>query len=147
MSKHSDLDAAFGNALFAAQAAKGVARAAESLTDISHEPSSARRLTFKRDESPHAVRAAKATPDTEVEVLKERLASMAAQFEQLKAERAAAAPKLRLMVSAKGGLSLYGMGRWPVTLYRSQWEVLLGEKEKILAFIAANSARLSVKGD
>lgn len=53
--------------------------------------------------------------------------------------------KLSLKVSEKGAVSLYGMGRFPVTLYGSQWERLLNEADTIRAFLAANSALLSVK--
>lgn len=45
--------------------------------------------------------------------------------EQLKAGRRT--PKLSAKVSEKGALSVYGLGRFPVTLYRSQWERLLNE--------------------
>jgi len=55
--------------------------------------------------------------------------------------------KLTLKVSEKGGVSLYGMGRWPVTLYRSQWERLFKAKEQIEAFIQANRAMLKEKGE
>ena len=53
--------------------------------------------------------------------------------------------KATLKVTEKGGLSLYGLGRFPVTLYRGQWERLLAMKDDIQDFIAANSASLSVK--
>lgn len=55
--------------------------------------------------------------------------------------------KLSLKVSAKGAVSLYGMGRWPVTLYASQWEQVLGEVEAIKAFIETNRPLLSVKAE
>lgn len=59
---------------------------------------------------------------------------------------AAQAPKaISLKVSDKGGLSVYGLGRFPVTLYRSQWERLFSQREQIEAFIKANSALLAVK--
>lgn len=58
----------------------------------------------------------------------------------------AAPPKrITMKVGEKGGLSLYGLGRFPVSLYRSQWERLLSEKDAILAFIETNSALLTVK--
>ena len=53
--------------------------------------------------------------------------------------------KLSCKVSEKGALSLYGMGRFPVTLYRGQWERLFSERPMIEAFIAANTATLAVK--
>jgi hypothetical protein len=59
---------------------------------------------------------------------------------------AASAPKaLTMKVSEKGALSIYGLGRFPVTLYRGQWERLLGAQATISAFIEANAALLSVK--
>jgi len=58
----------------------------------------------------------------------------------------AAQPRtLSLKVSEKGAVSLYGMGRFPVTLYGSQWERLLDSAEAIRAFLVANAALLSVK--
>lgn len=52
---------------------------------------------------------------------------------------------LSLKVSEKGAVSLYGMGRFPVTLYGQQWERLLNEAEAIRAFLKANAGLLSVK--
>lgn len=54
--------------------------------------------------------------------------------------------KLTLKVSDKGAVSLYGLGRFPVTLYGTQWERLLGEVEHIKAFLAANANLLATKG-
>lgn len=75
--------------------------------------------------------------------------SLQAQIEALRAEnaklKAARQGKLSLKVSEKGGVSLYGMGRFPVTLYRSQWERLLGNVDQIKAFIEANSDLLRDK--
>ena len=62
--------------------------------------------------------------------------------------KVAAAPgprSLSLKVSEKGAVSLYGMGRFPVTLYGSQWERLLDASETIRAFLVANASLLSVK--
>ena len=53
--------------------------------------------------------------------------------------------KLTMKVSDKGALSVYGLGRFPVTLYRGQWERLLDEADTIRAFITANAATLTVK--
>jgi hypothetical protein len=49
----------------------------------------------------------------------------------------------RVKVSPKGGVSFYGTGRWPVTLYKSQWEILFANIETIKAFIVTNDALLS----
>ena len=56
------------------------------------------------------------------------------------------APKaLSLKVSEKGAMSVYGLGRFPVTLYRGQWERLAAAMPQLEAFIAANAALLAVK--
>lgn len=59
---------------------------------------------------------------------------------------AASKPKaLTIKVSEKGAVSVYGMGKWPVTLYRGQWERLFENRAQIEAFIKANAQLLSVK--
>ena len=72
-----------------------------------------------------------------------------AELERRKAENVAlkgrAAKGLTLKVSEKGGVSVYGMGRFPVTLYKEQWLKLLNRSEEIRAFIAENEARLKAK--
>ncbi len=50
-----------------------------------------------------------------------------------------------LKVSEKGGVSVYGLGRFPVTLYKEQWAKLLDMSEEIRAFIAAHQAELKTK--
>lgn len=70
------------------------------------------------------------------------IAKLTAENEALKAGKH---KTLSFKVTEKGGLSVYGMGKWPVTLYRGQWERLIEAMPKITAFIAANSATLSVK--
>ena len=74
---------------------------------------------------------------------------MQAEIERLKAEnenlKKPARGILALKVSEKGALSVYGMGRFPVTLYREQWEKLLGMSEQIREFIAQNDATLKKK--
>jgi hypothetical protein len=52
---------------------------------------------------------------------------------------------ISLKVSEKGGVSVYGMGRFPVTLYKEQWIKLLDMADEIRAFIAANDAELKSK--
>lgn len=47
--------------------------------------------------------------------------------------------------SKGGAISCYGLGRFPVTLYRSQWERLLDAADDIRAFIEANAASLATK--
>lgn len=72
-----------------------------------------------------------------------------AELEKLRAEnaklKATPAPALTLKVSDKGGLSLYGMGRFPVTLYKEQWLKILNMADTIRAFIAANDSKLKAK--
>jgi hypothetical protein len=50
-----------------------------------------------------------------------------------------------MKVSEKGALSVYGMGRFPVTLYKEQWLKLLDMAADIRAFIATNEAQLKAK--
>ncbi|HKT74737.1 MAG TPA: hypothetical protein VJQ47_17765 [Steroidobacteraceae bacterium] len=72
-----------------------------------------------------------------------------AELERLRAEneqlKKSGRSKLAMKVSEKGALSVYGMGRFPVTLYKEQWLRLLGMAEDIKAFIAANHASLKSK--
>lgn len=72
---------------------------------------------------------------------------MKAELERLRAENAAlkSGGNLRLKVSEKGGVSLYGMGRFPVTLYKEQWLKLLDMADEIRAFIKANDSKLKTK--
>lgn len=53
--------------------------------------------------------------------------------------------KLSLKVSEKGALSIYGMGKWPITLYLSQWERVMANLDQIKAFVEANRDQFSVK--
>ncbi len=52
---------------------------------------------------------------------------------------------LSCKVSAKGAISVYGMGRWPVTLYQPQWVKLVGAVESVVAFGNDNSDKLATK--
>ena len=65
-----------------------------------------------------------------------------AEIERLRAENEAlkkpARGQMSLKVSEKGALSVYGLGRFPVTLYREQWEKLLGMADEIRTFIREN---------
>jgi hypothetical protein len=51
-----------------------------------------------------------------------------------------------LKVSEKGGVSVYGLGRFPVTLYKEQWQKLLDMADEIRAFIRDNDTSLKAKG-
>ena len=74
---------------------------------------------------------------------------MKAELERLRAENEALKKPSRgqmfLKVSEKGGLSVYGLGRFPVTLYREQWDKLLGMADQIREFILANDQALKKK--
>ena len=73
---------------------------------------------------------------------------MKAELERLRAENAAlkgGGAKPRLKVSEKGAVSIYGMGRFPVTLYKEQWLRLLDMADEIRAFIKANDSQLKRK--
>jgi len=74
---------------------------------------------------------------------------MQAEIERLRAEnenlKKPARGQLSLRVSEKGALSVYGMGRFPVTLYREQWEKLLGMADQIKQFIEENDDKLKKK--
>ena len=61
--------------------------------------------------------------------------------------KAQPARKITAKVSEKGAMSVYGLGRFPVTLYRSQWERLLDDATvtDLKAFMAANRALLADK--
>jgi hypothetical protein len=73
-----------------------------------------------------------------------------AELERLKAEnetlKAKTTRATSLRVSEKGGVSVYGLGRFPVTLYKEQWLKLLEMAEEIRRFIGENDARLKTKG-
>jgi len=76
---------------------------------------------------------------------------MAAQIAALTAANATLTAKatarqhFTCKVSVKGALSVYGLGRFPVTLYRGQWENLIANVSKVQEFIKANEAGLKVK--
>jgi hypothetical protein len=76
---------------------------------------------------------------------------MKAELERLRAENEALKNKksakgtLSMKVSEKGALSVYGMGRFPVTLYKEQWLKLLSITEDIKKFIQENDASLKTK--
>jgi hypothetical protein len=73
-----------------------------------------------------------------------------AELERVKAEnqalKARGERRVSMKVSEKGGLSVYGLGRFPVTLYQEQWLKLLDLADDIRAFIKENEAKLKKKG-
>ena len=74
--------------------------------------------------------------------LKAELERLRAENEKLKAANKRAGS---LKISEKGGVSVYGLGRFPVTLYPEQWERLLGMADQIRDFIEENKDQLKWK--
>ncbi|HTP53055.1 MAG TPA: hypothetical protein VMK42_20365 [Anaeromyxobacteraceae bacterium] len=76
-------------------------------------------------------------------------AEMKAELERLKAEnealKARSSKGVSMKVSEKGGVSVYGLGRFPVTLYQEQWLKLLDMAEDIRAFIREHQGELKRK--
>lgn len=79
--------------------------------------------------------------------LEQELAQLRSENQKLKtqAEHPAADKPLTMKIGEKGGLSIYGLGRFPVTLYKEQWIKLLGFADQIREFIANNEDRLKTK--
>ena len=77
---------------------------------------------------------------TELDTLRAQVAALTAKLAVANKPRA-----LSLKVSEKGAVSVYGMGKWPTTLYSQQWERLFKHQDEIKAFIEANASLLSVK--
>ena len=71
------------------------------------------------------------------------------ELERLKSENARLKSErgrtVSLKVSGKGGVSVYGLGRFPVTLYKEQWTKLLAMTDEIRAFIKEHDAELKAK--
>ncbi len=76
------------------------------------------------------------------EDVKAELARLKEENEALKARQGRTGS---LKVSEKGALSVYGLGRFPVTLYKEQWTKLLAMSDDIRAFLKENDARLKSK--
>jgi hypothetical protein len=76
--------------------------------------------------------------------LKAELERLKAENERLKSQRGRS---VSLKVSEKGGLSVYGLGRFPVTLYKEQWTKLLAMADEIRVFLKEHDAELKTKGD
>ena len=81
--------------------------------------------------------------DMTPEQMKEELERLRTENEALKKR---SEKGLSLKVSQKGGVSVYGLGRFPVTLYKEQWEKLLDISDEIRAFIQENEPQLKTKG-
>jgi hypothetical protein len=76
-------------------------------------------------------------------------ASLMAEVLRLREENAklarAKAKTGAIKLSAKGAVSVYGLGKWPVTLYKSQWDALIARVPEIQAFMSANQTLLATK--
>lgn len=80
------------------------------------------------------------------ETAEEKLARLEAENQALREQvEQRKTGQLRLKVSEKGGLSLYGLGRFPVTLYKEQWARLLDYADEIRKFLKANDQQLKGK--
>ncbi len=73
----------------------------------------------------------------------EELKAKVAELEKQTAGKRSGAMEFR--VSEKGGVSVYGLGRFPVTLYYEQWTRLLGASEDLKKFLEDNKSRLKLK--
>ena len=107
-------------------------------------------IDFNRIKADALRNEANATEANTIAAMQARLDALEAQNEDLEAQHEALrATKqgnvVRMKVSEKGGLSIYGMGRFPITHYQEQWLKLLAMSEEIKAFIKANAATLSTK--
>jgi hypothetical protein len=80
------------------------------------------------------------------ETPEQRLARLEAENKALREQIEQRRPgQLRLKVSEKGGLSIYGLGRFPVTLYKEQWVRLLDHGDEIKLFLKENDQLLKAK--
>jgi hypothetical protein len=77
------------------------------------------------------------------------LSEAQAEIDRLKAELevAKAVKPLTCKVSEKGGVSVYGLGRFPVTLYQEQWEKLIASINMVSDFVVLNRSKLKRKGE
>jgi hypothetical protein len=80
------------------------------------------------------------------ETAEEKLARLEAENRALKDQINLRKPgELRLKISEKGGLSVYGLGRFPVTLYKEQWTKLLNHSDDIKRFLQDHDQELKAK--
>ena len=70
---------------------------------------------------------------------------MAARIAELEGQLAKGGGSISFKVSEKGAVSVYGLGRFPVTLYVEQWTKLLSNVDHLKAFIEANRSKLKTK--
>lgn len=72
----------------------------------------------------------------------DELKARLAELEKQSGRRSGA---LEFRVGEKGGVSVYGLGRFPVTLYYEQWKRLLDQSEQLRSFLEENKAKLKLK--
>jgi hypothetical protein len=77
------------------------------------------------------------------EPTREELLARIAELEKQAGSRKAG--KLEFKVSEKGAVSVYGLGRFPVTLYYEQWSRLLDSADALRAFLEENKSKLKLK--
>jgi hypothetical protein len=79
------------------------------------------------------------------ETAEQKLARLEAENKALKEQIGRKPGELRLKISEKGGLSVYGLGRFPVTLYKEQWSRLLEHVDDIRKFLQDHDGELKAK--
>ena len=109
------------------------------MATVEQQLASARALIAKANAEAKLVTASKAVMTPE-----EQIAALKAENEKLRAA-ASRGVTVSCKIAEKGGLSVYGLGRFPVTLYKGQWSRLLAASEQIAGFITANDALLAEK--
>ena len=82
---------------------------------------------------------------TDLKTLQAEIERLKKENEALAAAKKAGAHTLSVKASAKGAVSVYGLGRFPVTLYAEQWDRLLANAEKVKGFIEENRETLATK--
>ncbi len=75
----------------------------------------------------------------------ERAAALTALKQENTSLKAAKQAPITCKVSEKGGVSVYGLGRFPVTLYKEQWQKLISMSEEIRTFIETHASQLKTK--
>lgn len=85
---------------------------------------------------------ANGTPNMTQEQMAQEIASLRAENAKLNSQKTL---KGGMKVSEKGAMSLYGLGRFPVTLYKAQWIKLLAQTDEIKAYLLENDSKLATK--
>lgn len=79
------------------------------------------------------------------EDLRAELERLKAENQELKTAKKSGQKELTFKVSQKGACSVYGLGRFPVTLYKEQWARLLAKVDDLKEFLAENDSELTSK--